>query len=491
MRATISRVRYMHGLTLLMGAILSIIPLSSMAQITCPVTMYTDIIDAQSNEITCDIDATLNILSPDGSLSNLSTLTRAGVLNVNVALNNYGDLYNRSVINNYGTLYNYADFIFFPGAPFLGGNSRLYNYGFLYNLENISGLGNIYNIGTFYNSGGMNVGIWNSGASVDIYNLGTLFNSGTMNAFKIDNSGVMHNSGEFLIDSIPSYSSYLINHNIINNDGNMRIEFVFNSQFAMENYGTINNNGNLTFAGPQPSYNYGVLNITGTLYNFNSTLYNADGTMYVSENGVLEDILEDSSNQASFPSAYHQTDGSTVVDGRLTQRSVTFSGGTFGGRGTVTSTSGPISIGADASINPGNTIVDNPTDFTANLTLGSDVNMDGSLIIEIADLNNFDSLTVQGAIDFGTTSEIIFDLFEYTPGIGDQYDFLFVDELNGFDNISYSFADLPQDLRFDVLNNNGTNLSLLIAPIPEPTTYAMMAMGLAGIGFIRKRKQKS
>ncbi len=33
--------------------------------------------------------------------------------------------------------------------------------------------------------------------------------------------------------------------------------------------------------------------------------------------------------------------------------------------------------------------------------------------------------------------------------------------------------------------------TVLVTPVPEPNTYAMMAMGLAGLGIARKRKQKS
>ena len=52
---------------------------------------------------------------------------------------------------------------------------------------------------------------------------------------------------------------------------------------------------------------------------------------------------------------------------------------------------------------------------------------------------------------------------------------------------SYSFSGNTLTLTF-AANNPGDHIRVITAPVPEPTTYALMAAGLLAVGFAAKRR---
>jgi len=128
-------------------------------------------------------------------------------------------------------------------------------------------------------------------------------------------------------------------------------------------------------------------------------------------------------------------------------------------------------------------------DFIGTLTLDTDLIFDGLLTIEIDDLSDFDKLFIAGDVDFGLNSLIQFDLETFLPSEGDTFDFLFADNLTGFGAISFSLLDPVPGLRWQVSLTEGNDLQLSFSAIPVPAALPLFGSGLAGLGFLARRRR--
>ena len=119
---------------------------------------------------------------------------------------------------------------------------------------------------------------------------------------------------------------------------------------------------------------------------------------------------------------------------------------------------------------------------------------DALLTIEIDSLSDFDKLLL-GNATFGTSSAIQFDLETFAPSAGDTFDFLFADSVTDFSNISFSLLDPVPGLDWAVIFNDGAlsdtlQLSFSTA-VPIPAALPLFGSGLAGLGFMARRRKRA
>ncbi|WP_365749971.1 PEP-CTERM sorting domain-containing protein [Nitrosomonas sp.] len=101
----------------------------------------------------------------------------------------------------------------------------------------------------------------------------------------------------------------------------------------------------------------------------------------------------------------------------------------------------------------------------------------------------YDVLDIDGDAFF-TGGNFKFDFIDgFLPSVGDHWDFLVADSLNGLGSVNFTFAGLGDGLGID-LNNEGGKISLsVITAVPEPETYVMLLAGLGLMGFMTYRRK--
>jgi fibronectin-binding autotransporter adhesin len=174
-------------------------------------------------------------------------------------------------------------------------------------------------------------------------------------------------------------------------------------------------------------------------------------------------------------------------------------GGTLAGDGNFT---GPLTLGAGVTLAPGN------SPGTLNFASGLTLNDGGILEIEIqaptgTPGTNWDLLDVTGTLNLSglstggyTLKAISLDL-SGNPGavsglIGPaSWTIAITTTINGFQATDFviNSSQFTGGGNF-TLSQSGNNLMLNFTPVPEPSTYALMAAGLAvvGLGYHRRRK---
>jgi fibronectin-binding autotransporter adhesin len=223
-------------------------------------------------------------------------------------------------------------------------------------------------------------------------------------------------------------------------------------------------------------------------------------------------ILADSSLKVgpSGANAYSQSSGLTKVNGTLTAASVSLTGGTLNGTGSVSgnvfNTGGTVMPGDP----PGDLTFDN--NYTQGIGGSLDILLGGAVGgTEYSQLLVHQQATLAGTLDLTTV-----DGFTLTNG--DTFDILGTGEglTNGMTALSFdgtacapdgtnmykctfgSFFDIFTEVTLDpgVLVPGSSPMDLVlnvtvgsVTPgIPEPSTWAMMAIGFAGLGFAGYRK---
>lgn len=181
---------------------------------------------------------------------------------------------------------------------------------------------------------------------------------------------------------------------------------------------------------------------------------------------------------------YHQTAGSTRIDGTLTTETFALDGGTFGGHGAI---GGDLIVGAGGVVAPGGS--------PGLLTINGNYTQDplASLAIELGGLireDEYSALIVTGDLTLdGTLDVLLWDGFE--PLAGDSFDVLDWDALYG----TFAIVHLPTltgDLHWDasglytsgVLNVYSSGSSV----IPAPGALPLVLVGLAALKGLRRRR---
>jgi fibronectin-binding autotransporter adhesin len=179
---------------------------------------------------------------------------------------------------------------------------------------------------------------------------------------------------------------------------------------------------------------------------------------------------------------YHQTAGSTRIDGTLTTETFALDGGTLGGHGVI---GGDLIVGAGGVVTPGGS--------PGLLTVNGNCTQDplASLVIELGGLirgDEYSALVVTDDLTLdGTLDVLLWDGFE--PLAGDSFDVLDWGTLNG----TFAMVHLPTltgDLHWDAsgLYTSGV-LSVYSSGsvIPAPGAATLVLLG-AGVLAVRRRR---
>ncbi len=173
----------------------------------------------------------------------------------------------------------------------------------------------------------------------------------------------------------------------------------------------------------------------------------------------------------SVNSEYKQISGETIVNGRLSSGSVIMLDGSLSGIGAIES----------------NVYIDEMAELNMlarmdSLAIDGDMELYGTLSVDLFSLDTFDTLTVADSLTFGDTTQFIFDLAEDIELFDNLvFEFLFFDEIFNLDLFSRSNVSFNREIDgFEwliALNEDETSLSLIFVNAPAQTM--MLLFGLA------------
>lgn len=320
--------------------------------------------------------------------------------------------------------------------------------------------GTLINAGTLTQSRGL------------LVNNGTLNNSGVIMHNGVTNTGTFNNSGDI---SARTPDSYHINSGVINNSGRINNFFQYTNNGAIFNSGVVSDTGYYNFD------NNGLFVNVGT--------YRANG--YTNNTGTFLNYGVNTGLSGGF---YSQTSGVTLVDGTMNNRRITLSGGTLQGNGTITNPDPP-EPGLPGPpvpwfiINGGTINAGGLGKAIGTLTADADLTFQsGTLLTEISGAGSADLLKVTDTASFLAGTFAFSFLNNYLPNVGDSWTFLeAAGGITGWDNLSLAYSGVPSNYLFAVSERDNT-LVLSVAAVPEPEVYASMALGLALLGYMSRRR---
>jgi hypothetical protein len=261
------------------------------------------------------------------------------------------------------------------------------------------------------------------------------------------------------------------------------------------NGGLFENNGSLTHDGGTTTIDVG-----GVLLN-NSQINQNDGAISVLSGGQLSNdnliVINGGTVDVSAGGAINgigittQNGGTLRVNGEMIQtgfngfvpNGLTINGGTLEGTGTVRANVANIGGTVGPGNSPGTLTVD------GNYAQGPG----GTLAMEIASLLSFDVLDISGSATLDGILDLTVDA-GYAAAAQDGDVFTIVE----WDSFSGAFAtvnglDFATD-KFFTLDYTATGLTLTVntqtvVGVPEPGMIALFGLGVAGVGFVRRRRR--
>jgi hypothetical protein len=255
------------------------------------------------------------------------------------------------------------------------------------------------------------------------------------------------------------------------------------------NSNTFNNIGNYNHNGSTTNINNGAILLNDFFYTHN------DGALTVHAGGQFTNSLINTLNggtvQVSAGGTLNGTGstslngGTLVMNGLMVQSGVTITDSTLQGSGTVRSHVN----NTGGTVGPGNS----PDTLTVdgNYTQGSG----GTLAMEIDSLLSCDVLDISGIAALDGILDLTVDA-GYAASAMDGDSFTIVE----WDSFSGAFATVNglnfATGKFFTLHYGESGLTLTVnaqtvVGVPEPGTIALFGLGVAGIGFARRRRQRS
>jgi hypothetical protein len=81
-----------------------------------------------------------------------------------------------------------------------------------------------------------------------------------------------------------------------------------------------------------------------------------------------------------------------------------------------------------------------------------------------------------------------FNFLNFTPHIGDSWDFLYASAISGWDTLSFLFSGLGADERVQFHFHDGIE-TLRIVAVPEPSSSLLVALSLGALLLCRMIKR--
>lgn len=225
--------------------------------------------------------------------------------------------------------------------------------------------------------------------------------------------------------------------------------------------------------------------IAGSTAGFLTISAPIDGNQGLTKGGIGSLVL---SGVNTYTGTTTVSAGNFVVNGSLAAGSpVIVNGGQLGlgGTGTI---NGGITLNSGGTISPGNIILSGtaPAAQAGTLTASSLTwNGGGVLSYQLGDpasAANSDELTLTGAFTKGSAGTFNFGFTQLTGfSLSATYTLVNFGSQSGFS--ASDFGNAPAGMQFDL-----TSTSLLLEPIPEPTTTALFGLGATAFFLFRRRK---
>lgn len=201
-----------------------------------------------------------------------------------------------------------------------------------------------------------------------------------------------------------------------------------------------------------------------------------NGGMVLLDESVVNAGTVVADSNMSISNEYEQISGETIVNGSLGAGSVIILDGSLSGIGAIES----------------NVYIDEMAELNVlasmdSLAIDGDVELYGSLSVDLFSLDTFDTLTVADSLTFSDTTQFIFDLAEDIELFDNLvFEFLFFDEIFNFDLFNRSKVSFNREVDgFDwliALNEDETSLSLIFVNAPAQTM-----MFLFGLAYLIRR----
>lgn len=125
---------------------------------------------------------------------------------------------------------------------------------------------------------------------------------------------------------------------------------------------------------------------------------------------------------------------------------------------------------------------------TGLLSFDGDLTLSASSVLnlQLTSLSDFDGVSVSDNVSLG--GEIAIHNLGYMPVVGDSFIVMTFDQnLGGSSFDGLTWRGFGSGVEFDVIYNPH-DVTLAVAAVPEPETYAMMLAGLGLLGFVARRR---